>query len=88
MTDLIGQIAAILTTTSFIPQAIKTIRTKDTSGISLWMYSMFCVGILLWFAYGLRLDDKPMIYSNFITSIFAWIVLIYKIRNTILKKSD
>ncbi|NER16105.1 SemiSWEET transporter [Spongiivirga citrea] len=86
MTELIGQTAAVLTTCSFIPQAIKTIRTNDTSGISLWMYSMFCIGIVLWFVYGVLIDNAPMIYSNFITSIFAWIVLVYKIRNTISKK--
>ena len=51
--ELIGYLAACLTTCSFVPQALHTFRTRDVSGISLGMYSVFTVGVALWLAYGL-----------------------------------
>ena len=69
MTDLVGYIAAFLTTISFLPQAIKTIKTRDTSGISLWMYSLFVVGVASWLAYGILLNNPIIIIANIITLI-------------------
>jgi len=77
---LIGYFAAFGTTVSFLPQAIKTIRTKDTSGISLSMYSLFTAGTLLWLLYGLLSGSLPVAVANAITFVFASIILIYKIR--------
>lgn len=79
MTDLLGYVAATITTSAFIPQAIKTIKTKDTSGISLTMYLMFTVGIILWFFYGIKLKAWPIIISNAITGFLAATILFYKI---------
>lgn len=76
----IGFIAAILTSASFIPQAIQVIKTKDTSGISLLMYSMFVVGVALWTVHGFIINDLAVIFANIVTFIFAFIVLAYKIR--------
>lgn len=76
----IGFIAAILTSASFIPQAIQVIRTKDTSGISLLMYSMFVLGVALWTVHGFIINDLAVIGANIVTFIFAFIVLAYKIR--------
>lgn len=75
-----GFAAAILTTASFLPQAIKTIRTKDTSGISLFMYSLFASGTLLWFLFGLFSGNMPVMIANAVTLVFAVIILIYKIK--------
>ncbi len=75
-----GFAAAILTTASFLPQAIKTIRTKDTSGISLFMYSLFASGTLLWFLFGLFSSNMPVMIANAVTLVFAVIILIYKIK--------
>ncbi len=75
-----GYSAAILTTASFVPQAIKPIRTKDTSGISLFMYSLFTLGTLLWFFFGLLSDNKPVMAANAVTFLFAIIILFYKIK--------
>ena len=77
---LIGLAAAVGTTISFLPQAIKTIRTKDTSGISLSMYSLFAFGTLLWLLYGLMTNNVPVYIANGITLVFATIILIYKLR--------
>jgi MtN3 and saliva related transmembrane protein len=80
ITTIIGLLAAIATTSSFLPQAIETIRTKNTSGISLGMYSIFSFGTLLWFIYGIMDIDWPLIIANGITLIFACVILAYKIK--------
>jgi len=77
---IIGYCAACGTTFSFLPQAIKTIRTKDTSGISLPMYALFTLGTLLWLIYGITANSLPVAIANAITLIFASIILVYKIR--------
>jgi len=79
-TDTIGYMAAFGTTISFLPQAVKTIRTKDTSGISLLMYTFFTLGTALWLTYGLLSSQYPVAVANFITFIFAATILGYKIR--------
>lgn len=78
--DYIGFIAAFLTSVSFIPQAIQVIKTKDTSGISLMMYSMFVLGVALWTVHGFIIKDLAVIIANIVTFIFAFIVLAYKIK--------
>lgn len=77
---IIGFSAAALTTGSFLPQAIKTIRTKDTHSISFFMYLLFSTGTLLWLLFGLLSDNIPIIIANAITLVFAVIILIYKIK--------
>ena len=72
---LLGYTAASLTTLSFIPQAIKTLRTRDTSGISLRMYSLFSAGVALWGVYGLLTGDGPLIAANAITLVAAGLIL-------------
>ena len=78
--NIIGLSAAFGTTASFLPQAIKTIQTKNTSGISLYMYALFTLGTLLWFIYGLMSHSMPVTIANAITLIFASIILVYKLR--------
>jgi len=80
VTTMIGLGAACLTTVSFLPQAIKTISSKNTSGISLSMYAVFTTGTFLWLLYGLFGNDIPIIIANGITLVFAGIILIYKIK--------
>jgi MtN3 and saliva related transmembrane protein len=76
----IGYLAAFCTTVSFLPQAIKTIQTKNTSGISLYMYSLFTAGTLFWLIYGLMSHSLPVAVANAVTLVFALIILTYKIR--------
>lgn len=76
----VGLAAAFCTTFSFLPQAIKTIRTKDTASISLSMYALFTFGTLLWFIYGLWSSNLPIYVANGVTLVFAMIILGYKIR--------
>ena len=77
---MIGIVAATLTTLSFVPQAIKVIKTRDTSGISLGMYVMFVTGILLWAIYGFIINDYPLIVSNIITLCLSGTILFFKIK--------
>lgn len=77
---IIGYMAATGTTISFLPQAIKTIQTKDTSGISLPMYILFTVGTLFWLIYGLSIDSYQVAIANAVTLVFASIILAYKLR--------
>jgi MtN3 and saliva related transmembrane protein len=80
MIDLIGALAALLTTCSFIPQALKTFRTRDVSGISLSMYSAFTAGVTLWLIYGILLNAWPIIIANAITLSLALSIVWMKLR--------
>ena len=78
--DLIGYLAAILTTCSFVPQAWLTFRTRDVSGISLGMYSVFTTGVALWLVYGVLLGAWPIVAANAITLALAVAILVMKLR--------
>lgn len=78
--DIVGSIAATLTTVSFIPQVWKTFKTKDVGGISLTMYSAFTLGVLLWLIYGLLLSAWPIVIANVITTSLASAILWMKLR--------
>lgn len=78
--DLIGYLAAGLTTLSFVPQAWHTFRTRDVSGISLGMYSAFTLGVALWLVYGVLLNAWPLIAANGITLGLATSILVMKLR--------
>ena len=79
--EWLGTAAATLTTLSFVPQAAKTLRTRETHAISVWMYAMFTVGIACWFGYGIVLHSWPMIVSNAITFLLAAAILALKLRH-------
>ena len=81
LTDIIGTIAATLTTISFFPQAAKIIKSHDTSGISLPMYVIFIAGVSLWLVYGIILGSWPIIIANFITLFPTSIILAIKLRS-------
>ena len=78
--DIIGLLAAFSTTVSFLPQAVKTIRTKNTTGISMSMYAVFTAGTLLWLIYCIMLPSFPVALANGVTFILAAIILVYKLK--------
>jgi MtN3 and saliva related transmembrane protein len=78
--DLIGYLAAFLTTLSFVPQAWLTFRTRDVSGISLGMYSVFTLGVALWLVYGWMAGAWPIVLANAVTLALATVILTLKIR--------
>jgi MtN3 and saliva related transmembrane protein len=80
LSEWIGYAAAVLTTSSFVPQAVHTFKTKDVRGISLTMYSIFVVGISLWLVYGLLLDAWPIVIANTVTLTLAVAILAMKLK--------
>lgn len=80
LTTLVGLFAATFTTISFVPQAIKTIRSKDVKGLSLGMYSVFAAGIICWLIYGIASKDLPIILANAFTLVFVLIILVYIVK--------
>lgn len=80
--DLIGYVAASLTTGSFLPQAILTLKTRDTESLSLGMYGLFTTGVLLWLIYGIYLSNPAIIAANAVTLLLATLILSFKIYNT------
>ncbi len=78
--EVIGYLAAALTTCSFVPQAWHTFRTRDVSGISLGMYCVFACGVGLWLAYGVLLRAWPIVVANAITLALALAILAMKLR--------
>ena len=77
--DALGYVAATLTTASFVPQAWLTFRTRDVSGISLAMYSVFTLGIALWLIYGLFIEAWPVVIANVVTFVLAAAILTMKL---------
>ena len=75
-----GYTAAVLTSFSFVPQAIMTIKSRDTRGISRGMYIIFTIGVALWLVYGILLGSWPMIFANVVTLALAATILILKLR--------
>ena len=78
--ELLGYAGAVLTTGSFIPQAVMTIRSRDTRGISRGMYVIFTTGVAFWLAYGIAIDSLPMVLANTVTLGLAGTVLALKLR--------
>ncbi len=78
--ETVGSCAAVLTTVSFIPQAWLTLRTRDVSGISVSMYSVFTFGVALWLLYGVLLQAWPVIIANAVTLALAALILGMRLR--------
>lgn len=79
--EIFGDVAALLTTASFFPQALHVLRTRDTRAISLAMYAMFTVGITCWGIYGLMTMQWSIILANGATLVPATLILAMKLRD-------
>jgi len=73
--ELFGYVSGACTTMAFLPQAIKSIISKNISGLSLSMYIIYCVGLIFWILYGVYLDSFQIILFNGITLMFNGIIL-------------
>ncbi len=78
--DLVGYLAACLTTAAFIPQAWLTWKTRSAKGVSLGMYCVFVTGVAMWLAYGLLIGAWPVTVANTITLALSGFILVMKIR--------
>jgi len=74
--EIIGLIAAVLTTSAFLPQVYKTYKSKDVSSLSMPMLLLFFVGIILWFIYGIIIESFSLMMANGIT-IGSYALLIF-----------
>lgn len=81
MPDLIGYVAAVLTTIAFLPQAIKAFRTRSTKDISLTMWLLLCAGVACWLVYGMLLRAGPIIAANSVTLVLVSAVLWLKVNH-------
>ena len=77
--EIFGYIAAILTTAAFLPQLIKTLKTKKADDVSLITLIMFIIGVLCWIIYGYKIASIPILLANLITLILNLLILISKI---------
>lgn len=80
LSSIIGLIAAFFTTFSFAPQAIKTIKTKNTDGLSKLMYSMFITGVMSWIIYGYLIKDLAVLLANIVTFFLALPIFVILIK--------
>ncbi|WP_442264635.1 SemiSWEET family sugar transporter [Tenacibaculum sp. ZS6-P6] len=78
--EILGYLAAFLTTASFLPQVYKTWKTKSTEGLSLSMYTIFFTGIVCWLVYGIYLNSLPIILANTITGVSAFLLIVMKLK--------
>ena len=78
--EIIGVLAAILTTSAFIPQAYKIYRYKVSDGVSLLMYTIMLIGVLTWLIYGILINSFAIIFANTITLILQLIIIYFRIR--------
>ncbi len=86
ITEILGYSAAFLTTSSFLPQAILILKTRETHSLSLGMYSLFTIGVLLWLIYGIQKQDYAIIFANAITLLLSATILGFKIYNVVFKE--
>jgi MtN3 and saliva related transmembrane protein len=78
-TDILGFVAGVITTISFVPQVVRTYRNKSGRDISLWMMLLFALGITLWLIYGLLLMSLPIILANAVTLVLVMAILVLKL---------
>jgi len=79
--ELIGYLAAAMTTTAFLPQAVKALKTRDTQSLSLGMYLLFSSGVFFWLLYALLIGSMPILIANSITLMLALMILGVKVQN-------
>jgi MtN3 and saliva related transmembrane protein len=77
---VIGLVAALFTTISLLPQLLKVYKTKSTKDISTGMFTLFGGGVLLWFIYGLLVNDFPIIIANSLAFVQALVILGFKLK--------
>jgi len=78
--QLLGLAAGSLTTAAFVPQVIKTWKSRSAKDLSLGMFSLFSLGVTLWLVYGFAVNDIPVIAANTITLMLAFTLLFFKLR--------
>jgi MtN3 and saliva related transmembrane protein len=76
----LGILAGVLTTVSFLPQVMKTWKSRSAKDLSLGMFLIFSLGIALWLVYGILINDLPVILANMVTLVLSLTLLFFKFR--------
>ncbi|MBI4950205.1 MAG: SemiSWEET transporter [Deltaproteobacteria bacterium] len=76
---LLGLVGGTLTTVSFVPQVVKTWRSRSAKDVSLWMFLILSLGIVIWIIYGFLIDSFPVIAANIVSFILVFAILMLKI---------
>jgi len=79
--EILGLIAGLITTGSFVPQAYKVYKTKETADLSAGMYTLFICGLILWTIYGIRMEAVSIIIANSASIILSLYILIMKLKH-------
>ena len=80
LVPLLGFVAGTLTTAAFVPQVVKTWRTRSAHDVSLGMFAIFAAGVLLWLVYGVYIESLPIMIANSITLVLASAMIVFKLR--------
>lgn len=86
--DIIASIAAFFSTVGYLPQTIKTIKTKDTAAISFWMYLLSLIGVIFWLIFGIMIGNYPILFKNSLIILLSSIILFFKVRNIFWGKEE
>jgi MtN3 and saliva related transmembrane protein len=78
--EILGLLAGSMTTAAFLPQVVKTWKSRSAKDLSLGMFSLFCLGVALWLVYGVAVNDVPVIAANVLTLLLASSLLYFKLR--------
>ena len=78
--ELLGYVAAVCTTVAFVPQVMKTYKSKSAASLSLGMFLFFTSGIILWLIYGIMINEYPIIVANLVTLVLAVMLIYFKLR--------
>jgi MtN3 and saliva related transmembrane protein len=80
LATIVGLVAAFCTTAAFVPQVVRTWKSRSTKDISLGMFVFYALGIFAWLVYGVLIGDLPLIASNGVTFVLSVIMLGFKLR--------
>jgi MtN3 and saliva related transmembrane protein len=78
--NTLGMIAGTLTTAAFVPQVLKTWKSRSAKDISMGMFALFSTGVFLWILYGVSIGATPVIVANGITFVLAMAIVVFKLR--------
>jgi MtN3 and saliva related transmembrane protein len=78
--DMLGMLAGTISAIVFLPQVVKTYRSKSAKDISVWMFSFATISVILWLIYGILIKNGPVIYTNTCVLILSVIMLILKLK--------
>ena len=85
-TSIIGSLAAIVITAGYLPQTIRTVRTRSTDDIAMGSFLLLLLGSVLWVVYGFLIEDVPLVVANGLASIMSGTVFVIKMNNDIKKR--